>query len=529
MPTKRTRTQKATRKSTGRPRKTADEQVVPGDGQAPAGFLLVNMIPKSLSGETNQDSEPHLTVNTANAQQIIGTAFSPNPGGGSRAPVYASQDGGNTWKLNAIVPSTAGSNIGTGDITTCFNRNGSALYAGILRAGTGNLEFLRTNSPFGAAAMTVLKSRPSADQPFTHATTVLTGPDAGKDRVYIGDNDFAAPGGKTQTVDQSLNAGAPAPPFTAVRVEKRTTMGQDGPQCRPVAHADGTVYAAFYRWRASTGSFPGNTLVITSADVVVVRDDNGGASGFTSLVEPPAPAGDGLAGKRVVQGVSFPFMRNGTPATGQQRIGGTISIAVDPKNSSTVYLAWGDTQPGSFLTIHVRRSTDRGRTWSATDLLTIPNATNAALAIAEIQPIIFPGSRAGKKRAGIVLPPLPSRQVIGLLFQQVTGSGAAQRWVTRLRRSSDGINWNDLILANTPATTPPKSFDPYLGDYDHLVAVQNVFFGIFSANNTPDIANFPNGVKYLRNANFANRSLLNVDNHTTVAASIDPFFFRVPN
>jgi hypothetical protein len=260
-----------------------------------------------------------------------------------------------------------------------------------------------------------------------------------------------------------------------------------------------------------------------------VRDDNGGASGFTSLVEPPSPAGDGLAGKRVVQGVSLPFMRNGTPATGQQRIGGTISIAVDPKNSSTVYLAWGDAQPGSFLTIHVRRSTDRGRTWSANDLLTIPNATNAALAIAEILPIVNPGARRGKTRAGIIVPPIASRQVIGLLCQQVTGSGAAQRWVSRLRRSRDGVNWSDLILANTPATTPPKTFDPYLGDYDHLVAVQNVFFGIFSANNTPDIGNFPNGVKYLRNANFANRSLLNVDNHTAVAPSIDPFFFRVPN
>jgi hypothetical protein len=156
MPTKRTATSSPARKPSRRPRKTSDEQVQ-GAGQAPAGFFLVNMIPKSLSGETNQDSEPHLTVNAANAQQIIGTAFSPNPGGGSRAPVYVSQDGGDTWKLNAIVPSTSGSSIGTGDITTCFNRNGSTLYAGILRAGTGNLEFLRTNSPFGSTVMTVLK------------------------------------------------------------------------------------------------------------------------------------------------------------------------------------------------------------------------------------------------------------------------------------------------------------------------------------------------------------------------------------
>jgi len=474
-----------------------------GIGLAPAGFLLVNMIPRSLSGEINQDSEPHLTVNPANTNQIIGTAFSPNPGGGAFAPIYMSLDGGNTWALNPIVPSTPGSALGTGDITTSFNSNATRLYGGILRAGSGNLEFLRTNTPFGPAPMTVLQSRPNGDQPYTHARTIPSGAGAGRDVVYIGDNDFNAPAGRTQTVDQSLNAGVAAPVFTAVRVEKRTTLGQDGPQCRPVAHADGTVYAAFYRWRASTGNFLSNTFVVTSADVVVVRDDAWGAHNFMDLVEPPAPAGDGLAGKRVVQGVSFPFMRNGIASTGQQRIGGSISIAVDPNNSRVVYLVWGDRQVGSFLTLHMRRSMDRGATWSGpADLLTIPNATNAALAI-----------DAGGR--------------IGFLYQQVTGTGAGQRWVTHLRRSTDGINWNDLILATVPATTPVKTFDPYIGDYDHLVAVGQTFFGIFSANNTPDMANFPNGVRYQRNANFATRTLLNVSGTTPVARSIDPFFFKV--
>jgi hypothetical protein len=435
---------------------------------------------------------------------IIGTSFSPNPGGGALGPVYKSLNGGANWTVNALVPSQAGSGLGTGDITTSFNRTGTKLYGAILRAGTGALEFLRTDVP-AFAPMTVLKSRPSADQPFTHATTVPAGGvGAGQDRVYIGDNDFAAPGGKTQTVDQSLNAAVgPPTAFNSVRVEKRTTVGQDGPQCRPVAHSDGTVYAAFYGWRALSGSFPANTLVITNADVVVVRDNKWGAGGFIDLKEPPAPAGDGLAGKRVVKGVSFPFMIHGTTATGQQRIGGTISIAVDPNNSKIVYLAWGDQQHGSFLTIHVRRSTDRGATWSGPgDLLTIPNATNAALAI----------NNAG---------------VIGLLYQQVTGSGASQRWVTHLQRSANGTVWGDLVLATVPATTPLKTFDPYIGDYAHLVAVGQRFYGIFSANNTPNPANFPNGVKYQRNANFTTHTLLNVNNSSPVAVSIDPFFVTV--
>jgi len=503
MPAKKTSkksTTKKTKPARARASKKAGKKTATtGIGLAPPGFMLVNMIPQSLSGETAQDSEPHLTVNPANPNMIIGTAFSPNPGGGALGPVYKSLNGGASWTVNAIVPSQAGSGLGTGDITTSFNRPGTKLYGAILRAGTGALEFLRTTAP-AFPPMTVLKSRPSADQPYTHATTVPAGAGAGQDRVYIGDNDFAAPGGKTQTVDQSLNAGiGPPVTFNSVRVEKRATVGQDGPQCRPVAHSDGTIYAAFYGWRALTGSFPANTLVITSADVVVVRDDHWGAGGFIDLKD----SADLIAGQRVITGISFPFMRNGTPATGQQRIGGSISIAVDPNNSSNVYLVWGARATGSFLTLHVRRSTNRGQTWSPTDLLTVPNATNAALAV---------------NSAGMV----------GLLYQQVTGSGAGQRWVTHLQRSANaGVTWTDLVLATVPATTPVKTFDPYIGDYDHLVAVGQKFFGIFSANNSPNLANFPNGVTYQRNANFTTHTLLNVNNSSPVAVSIDPFFFKV--
>jgi hypothetical protein len=345
----------------------------------------------------------------------------------------------------------------------------------------------------------VLQTRPNADQPFTHATRVKTGPDAGKQRVYIGDNDFNARP-RTATIDQSLNAGSRQAAFTSIRIEKRTTVGQDGPQIRPVSHPDGTVYAVFYRWRALTGSFPANTLVITSADVVVVRDDQWGAGGnpFVALTDPS----DSVAGRRVAQGVSFPFMVSGTSATGQQRLGGSVSIAVHPADSSTVYVAWCDRRPGSILTAHVRRSSDRGQTWSAGDLLTVDNSTNVALAI----------NSAG---------------TVGLLYQQLAGAAAARRWVTHLRRTTDGVNWSDLVLATVPAGTPAKTFDPYIGDYDHLVAVRKTFYGIFSASNTPDNANFPNGVTYLRNANFATHQLLRTDNTTPVAASIDPFFFKL--
>ena len=112
------------------------------------------------------------------------------------------------------------------------------------------------------------------------------------------------------------------------------------------------------------------------------------------------------------------------------------------------------------------------------------------------------------------------------MYQQLAGAGAAQRWVTHLRFSFDGLLWSDLTLSTAPVNSPAKSFDPYLGDYIFLMAAGKDFYGAFRANNTPDKANFPQGVVYQRNANFTTHSLLGVDNTTAVAVSIDPFFVK---
>ena len=59
-----------------------------------------------------------------------------------------------------------------------------------------------------------------------------------------------------------------------------------------------------------------------------------------------------------------------------------------------------------------------------------------------------------------------------------------------------------------------------------LLAVDRDFYGVFCGNNTPDLANFPNGVSYQRNADFAAQTLLDLDTTTPVAVSVDPFFFQ---
>ncbi len=449
-------------------------------------ITVVNMIPRALSGETNQDSEPNLAVNPADPLQIAGSAFTPDPMGGRNAPIFVSTDGGNTWLLNSIVPSQGGNM--TGDITVRFSRSGNRLYAGILRRpGFLRLNILRTANFLSPATMTVLVDRQSVDQPYVQATTVGT-----QDRVYVGDNDFAATP-RTATIDQSLNAALPTPLFTSLRIEARGTSGQDGPPIRVAIHSDNTVYAAFYGWRAFTGS-------MARTDVVVVRDDNGGLgpTPFIALVDT-----DGLTGIRVVRDRNLPWANFSQPTFGQERfVGSNLSIAVDPNNSATVYIAWADRVGRDDYTLHVRRSTDRGATWTPSDLRTITNATNPALAINDMG-------------------------TVGFLYQQLTGVGAGQRWVTHIELTDDAFTTvQDSVLADVPAMTPLPQFLPYIGDYVHLMAVGTDFYGIFSANNTPDFANFPQGVTYQRNADFTTHTLHDLQGRP-VAVSIDPFFFRL--
>lgn len=225
---------------------------------------------------------------------------------------------------------------------------------------------------------------------------------------------------------------------------------------------------------------------------------------FGNLLDPS----DSLAGRIVVSNIRVPFENFSHNNFGQERfVSSNLSIAVDPTNSSRVYVAWADFPGGSGpYTLHVRRSDNRGSTWTSTDLLTISNATNPALAV----------NSAGK---------------VAFLYQQNTPTGAAlanQRWVTRVRRSTNqGASWDDLILANTSAATPVVTFLPYIGDYVHIQAIGKDFYGVFSASNFPDLANFPQGVTYQRAVNFNTRQLFRTDGVTTVAVSIDPFFFKI--
>jgi hypothetical protein len=463
-----------------------------------AQVRLIDMVPNNRSGETNQDSEPTITVDPLNINRMAGSAFTwDNLTGGpmstATAPIYVSRDRGASWTLAFIVPSAVGAGFPTGDITIAFGGSLSGapahmtwLYGGTLSSATAGrpMTVLRAQDAYSSTVMSTLDTQTgNVDQPHTVALT-----SAGKDKIYVGFNKgygCIVANGRTSTIDSSQDADAPTPTLTTTTIEDRDTPCQDGFAQTPTAHADGTTYVAFiHDWSGSPR-------------MTVVRDDNSGTgpNPFQGLTDPS----DGKPGRFIVPAMILP-----SGLMGQNRLGASnVSIAVDPSDSDRVYVAWGDSGGANSETIHVRRSVNRGADWSNSDLLTVTNAMNPQIAISVVG-------------------------TVGVLYQQVTSG----KWETRFVRTTnaEGTTFDTpgMLLASQGASTPPVTFYPYIGDYASLISAGRNFVGMFSASNYPDKANFAKGVKYQREVDWKKHKLYSDAAHSIeVTPSIDPFFFEV--
>jgi hypothetical protein len=452
---------------------------------------LVNMIPNSSSGEIYQDSEPQVAVNPSNPDEIVATAFTAALGGAG--PLYLSTDRGNTWSFRYLVPGGR-----PNDQSVRFADSGM-LYAGTLRGDRSKpnrMEILRAADVMPlrrrsgwrpGPVMTSLMTRDSSDQPYVTAMTV-----GKRDYVFVTNNDSTG-----ATVDHSDHATSTPPAgFLQAMIDQRRVT-RDSPSVRTAPHENGTVYAAFCSWASPP---PGTTPTYATAYIVVARDDNFGigATPFRDLI-----GSDGKPGVQVAV-VQVPFPYTGTAFTylGQQRVGSSLSLAVDPRDSSSVFIAWGDgPSREATQTLRVRWSGNEGQIWSD-DLLVIPDATNPALAI----------TRGGR---------------VALLYQQLVRRRLQTAWETHVQVTQDywATPAEDILLARTWDTA--FSFDPFMGDYADLISFERELFGVFSAHNYPDNSHFPVGVRYQRNADFGRRLLLNVDGVTSVSPSVDPYFFEI--
>ena len=434
---------------------------------------VVNMIPQSQSNETNDDAETNVSVNPVDPRIIAASAFTNT----LPTDIFLSNDSGETWIEAGIVPAAAL------DYNAKFSRN--ALYCGDITGPSGNggpLSVFRTTDPFTLLSMGQVDAEAVIDQPWMAVETVRKGPDAGKDRVFAAYTNWNLVT-SVATIDISQDGTAAAPVFNSVQLQNRVVT-RNAPSVRPVIHSSGTVYAAYFDWRAPLVP---PTWGSTIADVVVARDDNWGTGNFQDLIDPS----DSHYGVRVATGLNTNF--NGS--LGPDRFGSDLTVAVDPrpKHKGRVWVGWCDMQ-GTSYTFHVRQSTDHGKTWSP-DLLTVSNAKNPALAV----------SSDGR---------------VGAFYQRLTGPGGAQRWEHHVQFTRNGVSWHDVLVANTAATN-------WTGDYNFLQTHGRDFYGTFATDNTPDLANFPHGVRYQRNVNFTAKQLLDLTGTIVIPASIDPFFFKI--
>lgn len=467
----------------------------------PDEVFLTNMIPSDQSAESSQDSEPFLAVHPDQKLMVGAVYYGESTLGNKPPPLFLSKDGGKVWSLVSIIPAKK-----IWSQSYCFSDTGKNFYGSISTEISGgqprDVNVILTEDPANnqpAKNISVLSSGSVADQPFIQVRSLRpVGQSANQngesekrvDRIYVGQNYFGSelPEGQTASVRVSVDGGNT---FRLFGVEARSTGGarQDGPSVRPAIARDGTVYVAFFHWTAQRGPN-------YSGDLVVVRDDDGatGQNSFQSLIEPT----DGKPGRKVVSDRLFPYGQS----LGQQEIGSPLSLAVDPTQSSTLYLAWVDFDPPlKSNVLHVKRSTDRGQTWS-NDLLSVPSSINPALAVAD-------------------------NGDVGLLYQQLSGPKGNQRWETRFRKSQGGVGgWTDVTLTTFPTSVEPeRQYHPYLGYRVHLLSVRNNFYGIFSAPNVPDPKYFPQGVEFQRK--HEDKELWSEDGKK-VGVSIDPYFFRIP-
>jgi hypothetical protein len=453
-----------------------------------ANIQVIDVLPFSLSGETYQNSEPNIAVNPVNPQQAVISAFSSSPGGA----YFATPDGGTSF-INV-------DNKTSFDSALDYSASGNAYLARISAVAanqlSGTVTISKSTNPTGGVAFTDINNYTTPantdipDQPWIKVAQV-----GGQDHLYVGMNDLSQPTSNTATIRYSLDGGTT---FTNTVIEHGSPAGgQDDPSVRMAINGN-RVYAAFCRYN-SVGANTGGGYTIGST-IAVVRDDNGGASGFSAL----GTLGTTVASPTVV----FTTTDNTGKSLGNERIAANLTMAVDPNNANKLFVAYVD-QPGSAqLQVHVWRSTNGGVSFS--DVYDSAIANKAALPALAV-------NAAGD---------------VGVLYTSLEST----RLVTHLVTSSnDFVSGNtDNVLASFTDGTPTRTFDPYIGDYQDLEAVGNSFYGTFSASNQADGTHLTFGPNvsptFLRNftgtigaASFSLRSTTN----TAVAASIDPYFFSV--
>lgn len=480
---------------------------VPGRLQPQPQVRVANLVPLRLQDEEDNNSEATLTVRPGGLEIVasthnLGALVCDNHTYG----LLRSTDGGHVWGLSCVLPRPQNA-LRHGwwptDITVSFGAASGTLF--------GSFEFLNRKtkdydaqvfsaSPNGTNDWGFAPYRPdipAVDQPHFVAGALSSG-----DRIAMGivEAYSSTAGCAGGIVYWNLSSGTLDP----VCVATRSTFMNRTPIVRTAIGADGAMYALQYRARPT---------ITEGFDVVLSHHAAGAAAGspFMSLLDNPVSGGDvcnghdGNVGYRIATCILVPTGLGG-PANdfGRERRGySQLALAVNPRNSDSVAVAWGDSAATStsHMTLHVRVSSNGGQTWSADVNGATQNATNPALAI----------DADGR---------------IGFAYQQLEGSDVVHNWNTRFVLITAAGSQPPITVVQTPGLQPTCCYAPFIGDFMDMVAVGRTFFGTFTSSGDGATGRYPNGVEYIRHRPGTTVIDPNGIPHTIVP-SIDPYFFAI--
>jgi len=427
--------------------------------------VVNNTDPNLTNTDTFNDGETSITVNRANPNEVVVTAFS--GGWGTNAPFWQSTDGGNNWTKQFTIPAPPGIAAGgcpcdqAVDYGTASQMSGTFLVSDIF-SGT-------STDPGSAAAWNWLvlggitqttnfnNSPPpgGVDQPWLLVNVDPTIP--GQDNVYVAYDDFTNGSncvGDACNERVSASYGVNPPNFTADN-QSGTATGSINPGHRlAVDPRNGFVYSLFQRNVASGAGGSKNI------DYMLNRSTDGGVTWTLN----------GMAGGIVVgNGDSTqPTPKFGTV---NALLGGVDHAAVDPNNGD-VYYVYGSRDAGTGNNrLAIRRIQDNGGggvTVGPENFVT------------------------GQVQAAIPSVAVTSNGTVGVFFYTFDGTSPPPdnipMFTAHLAQSSDqGATFSDQVLLSflSSATDNGDSRQRVLGDYMQMKAVDTCFFGAFTGNGVP--------------------------------------------
>ncbi|HEX4953089.1 MAG TPA: sialidase family protein [Thermoanaerobaculia bacterium] len=402
-----------------------------------ASAQLVDVATNATDPSNLADTEPSISVNPLNPQEIVIATFSEGWSAAQGAPLWRSTNGGASWSKVFILPQPAPASGGPGDQKLAYNGQGK-LHVAELAGGVAVPRCLIYRQ-IGAGGTNLT---PGAfygdDQP--HLDVDISGPSPFFGRAYSPWLDFSA-ALQLSRVTRSSNGGAAVATVAAgdnSAFSNRTT--------RIALAPGGRAYVIF---KTREGALAGG---FENAHFRVKRSDDGGVT-WNAL---------GVAGVSVhgAAAVATWFTNQwGNPAKGKvaRARSSDAWIAADPSDGD-VYAAYVKREASGIAQIFVARSTNGGTTWTST------RVSSGALQSA------FPEVAVA------------ANGNIGVLYVDYNDSGAATIFCHRFAKSTNnGATWSIETLQCMNPTTIPNAPNGFLwGDYEGLTAHGFDFYGVFT-------------------------------------------------